>query len=259
MHAHNPRFATDLHGNVDRGMTRACQRGCVSTVRHPPTPLLAISLGEKVRAFSPSFSNRQTRFGATVLMASVDQRDQTGHVPAALQVPRGEAAPAPLVLQLIEAVLRVGPVAVELGDRTDLGVTQRKWRRIRLSLDQVAAIYTTVRDHAPSAAGIRLMFAARLDRQPSGSAQGNLDDLGPLLANELGRLIHELSAASGTHSPLFLPHFVREQQDLRRQDRLKQGPIRLFHDPLPIGCVAMSMIGKVQTGVITTNGLARTG
>ena len=102
------------------------------------------------------------------------------------------------------------------------------------------------------------MFAAPLDRQPSGSAQGNLDYLGSLLANELGRLIQKLSAASGTHSPLFLPHFVREQQNLRRQDRLKQGPIRLFHAPLPIGCVAMSMIGTVQAGVIATSELART-
>ena len=82
------------------------------------------------------------------------------------------------------------------------------------------------------------MFAAPLDRQPSVSARDNLDYLGPLLTNELGRLIQELSAASGSHSPLFFPHFVREQQDLRRQDRLKQGPIRLFHDPLLIGCVA---------------------
>ena len=77
----------------------------------------------------------------------------------------------------------------------------------------------------------------------------------PLLTNELGRLIQELSAASGIHSPLFFPHFVREQQDLRRRDRLKQGPIRLFHAPFSIGCVAMSMIGRVQAGVIATREL----
>ena len=102
------------------------------------------------------------------------------------------------------------------------------------------------------------MFAAPLDRQPSRSARGNLDYLGPLFANELGRLIQELSAASGIHSPLFFPYFLREQQNLRRQDRLEQGPIRLLHDSLPIGCVTMSMIGRVQAGVIATRELAKT-
>ena len=59
----------------------------------------------------------------------VGQRDQTGHVLAALQVARREAAPAPLVLQLVEAVLRVSPVPVELGDRTDLKIERRRQNR----------------------------------------------------------------------------------------------------------------------------------
>ena len=39
---------------------------------------------------------------------------------AALQVLRGVATPAPLVLQLIKAVLAIGTVAVELADGLDL-------------------------------------------------------------------------------------------------------------------------------------------
>ena len=34
----------------------------------------------------------------------LNQRDQSSHVPAARQVARGEAAPAPLILQLLEAL-----------------------------------------------------------------------------------------------------------------------------------------------------------
>ena len=59
----------------------------------------------------------------------VDQRDQSRHVLAALQVPRGEAAHAPLVLQLVEAVLRVRPVPVELGDRANLKIKRRRQNR----------------------------------------------------------------------------------------------------------------------------------
>ncbi len=34
-----------------------------------------------------------------------------------MQIVRGEAAPAPLVLQFVEGVLRIGPVSVELTER----------------------------------------------------------------------------------------------------------------------------------------------
>jgi len=111
-----------------------------------------------VLAFSPSFSTRQTRFGATVLMVSVDQRDQPGHVLAALQVPRGEAAPAPLVLQLVEAVLRVRPVPVELGDRANLKIERRRQNRelpdprarLRVGPEQIALAVVAARQrHRP--------------------------------------------------------------------------------------------------------------
>jgi hypothetical protein len=44
----------------------------------------------------------------------VDQRYSSRTGLAALNVLRGKAAPAPLVLQLIKAVLAVGPIPVEL-------------------------------------------------------------------------------------------------------------------------------------------------
>ena len=47
-----------------------------------------------------------------------------GEQPAACQILRGEAAPAPLVLQLVERVLAVGPIAIQLPERQDL-VVQR--------------------------------------------------------------------------------------------------------------------------------------
>ena len=110
-------------------------------------------------AFSPSFSSRQTRFDATVLMVSVDQRDQPGHVLAALQVPRGEAAPAPLVFQLVEAVPRVSPVPVELGDQANLKIKRRRQNRelpdprarLRVSPEQIALSVVTARQrHRPA-------------------------------------------------------------------------------------------------------------
>ena len=50
-----------------------------------------------------------------------DQRAGPGHGLAAVDVLRGEAAQAPLVLQLVEGVLRIGAVPVELPDGLQLG------------------------------------------------------------------------------------------------------------------------------------------
>src|SRR5438105_12389975 len=50
------------------------------------------------------------------------QRDAAGHQAAALEVAGGEAAPAPLVLQLVEAVLAIGAVAIELTESQNLVV-----------------------------------------------------------------------------------------------------------------------------------------
>ena len=52
----------------------------------------------------------------------VDEGDDAGGETAAREVLRGEAAPAPLVLQLVERVLAVGAVAIELAEADDLGI-----------------------------------------------------------------------------------------------------------------------------------------
>src|SRR5260370_5766905 len=51
-----------------------------------------------------------------------DQRDIACHQRAALEIAGREAAPAPLVLQLVEAVLAIGAVAIELAERKNLAV-----------------------------------------------------------------------------------------------------------------------------------------
>src|SRR5258708_31849902 len=51
-----------------------------------------------------------------------DQRDVACYQTAALEVAGREAAPAPLVFQLVEAVLAIGAVAIELAERKNLAV-----------------------------------------------------------------------------------------------------------------------------------------
>src|SRR5260370_37886894 len=52
----------------------------------------------------------------------VDQRQNARQQTAAFEIMRGEAAPTPLVLQLVERVLAVCPIAVQLTERQDLAV-----------------------------------------------------------------------------------------------------------------------------------------
>jgi hypothetical protein len=47
-------------------------------------------------------------------------RDAAGHQTAALEVARGETAPAPLVFQFVETVLAIGAIAIELAERRKL-------------------------------------------------------------------------------------------------------------------------------------------
>lgn len=49
----------------------------------------------------------------------VDQCHRACRQLAAVQVMGGEATPAPLVLELVEGVLRIGPIPVELAQRED--------------------------------------------------------------------------------------------------------------------------------------------
>ena len=58
----------------------------------------------------------------------VDQCHEAGGEAAAGEVVGGEAAPAPLVLQLVEDVLAIGSVAVELAEAED-GLAERGYER----------------------------------------------------------------------------------------------------------------------------------
>ena len=49
----------------------------------------------------------------------VDQRHRAGEQPATMQILCREAAPAPLVLQFVEDVLAIGPVAIQLAQGQD--------------------------------------------------------------------------------------------------------------------------------------------
>src|SRR6202023_3572543 len=51
-----------------------------------------------------------------------DEGDNGWHDPAARDVMGGEAAPAPMVLQFVEAVLTIAAVAIELTDGQNLGL-----------------------------------------------------------------------------------------------------------------------------------------
>ena len=100
----------------------------------------------------------------------VDERDQPRHVLAAFQVARGEAAPAPLVLQLVEGVLRVRPIPVELGNRSDLQIQRRRQNRelpdprarLRVGPEQIAlAVIAPRQRHRPRQATAQHNHATR--------------------------------------------------------------------------------------------------
>src|SRR5262249_12433808 len=55
----------------------------------------------------------------------VDERDHACRQSATRDVVRGKTAPRPLVLQLVEAVLTIGAVAVKLGGGENLGIERR--------------------------------------------------------------------------------------------------------------------------------------
>src|SRR5437763_7673299 len=60
----------------------------------------------------------------------VDQRYTARQQPAAFEIMRGEAAPAPLVLQLVKRILAVGPIAIQLTERQDLAVERGHQRGV---------------------------------------------------------------------------------------------------------------------------------
>src|SRR5437588_12854214 len=60
----------------------------------------------------------------------VDQRHTARQQPATFEIMRGEAAPAPLVLQLVERILAVCPIAIQLTERQDLAVERGHQRGV---------------------------------------------------------------------------------------------------------------------------------
>src|ERR1700730_10479911 len=60
----------------------------------------------------------------------VDQRHTARQQPAAFEIMRGEAAPTPLVLQLVERVLAVCPIAIQLTEGQDLAVERGHQRGV---------------------------------------------------------------------------------------------------------------------------------
>jgi hypothetical protein len=53
------------------------------------------------------------------------QRDAARHQAAALEVARREAAPSPLVLQLVEIIFAIGAIALELANSENLAAQRR--------------------------------------------------------------------------------------------------------------------------------------
>ncbi len=60
----------------------------------------------------------------------VKQRDEPRREPATRQVVRGEPAPSPLVLHLVENILSVAPVAIELAERLCFFVERSDQNRV---------------------------------------------------------------------------------------------------------------------------------
>lgn len=110
-HEHLPGLveAGMLAGERDRGL--AGMLGAPADRGHQPGPT-----GDGLESgFGVGQAHKQTP-------PVVDQRHGTRRQLATMQIVRGEAAPAPLVLELVEGVLGVGAVAVELAEREDFVV-----------------------------------------------------------------------------------------------------------------------------------------
>jgi hypothetical protein len=64
----------------------------------------------------------------------VDKGDETGRKPAPGEIMRREPAPPPVVLQFIEGILAIRPVAIELAECENLGVERSHQRRVLVHL-----------------------------------------------------------------------------------------------------------------------------
>ena len=96
----------------------------------------------------------------------VDQRHTARQQPAAFEIMRGEAAPAPLVLQFVECVLAVCPIAIQLTERQDLAVERgHQTRTNNMSVGHAMkpmseAHFATLRRHMVEVIGIQVDLAS---------------------------------------------------------------------------------------------------
>src|SRR5271157_4883884 len=67
-----------------------------------------------------------------------EEREQTRREPATAEVVRGEAAPAPLVLHLVEQIFSVAPVAIELAERLCVLVERGDQNRVLVDFGRFA-------------------------------------------------------------------------------------------------------------------------
>ena len=70
----------------------------------------------------------------------VDECHRTRRQLATVQIVRGEAIPAPLILELVERILRVGSIPVELAEREDLVLEIGDQHRVLVARDALAAL-----------------------------------------------------------------------------------------------------------------------
>ena len=94
-----------LPGQRDRGLARML--GASADRGHQP--------GSAGHGFEPGFGVGQAHKQAPPV---VDHGHRARRQLAAMQIVRGEATPAPLVLEFVEGVLRVGPVTVVTSNLT---------------------------------------------------------------------------------------------------------------------------------------------
>ena len=155
----------------------------------------------------------------------VDQANQAGHVLAALQILRREAAPAPLVLQLVEAVLRVRTVPIELRHRQHLQIERGRQNRelpdararLRVCPEQIAlAVIAPRQRHRPGKPPAQHNHATRT--APALQAKRGLDPR-PALARVLPLVARHqaLSKAAGSLRQTQLEQIVETRPLARRQ------------------------------------------
>lgn len=102
-HQHLPGFGKVGMQAAEGDRSLASMLGPAPDRRHQPRPA-----GNRLAScFGAGQTDKQTP-------PVVDQRHGARRQLAPMQVVRGEATPAPLVLQLVEGILRIGPVSVEL-------------------------------------------------------------------------------------------------------------------------------------------------